>query len=55
MRCLPPEPGRKSDEERDRLLSTRLARAGILGDFHSPVVWSLLDEAALRRPIGGTQ
>ncbi|WP_331445611.1 DUF5753 domain-containing protein [Streptomyces xanthochromogenes] len=43
----------KSDEERDRLLSTRLARAGILGDFHSPVMWSLLDEAVLRRPIGG--
>ncbi|MFE9534327.1 Scr1 family TA system antitoxin-like transcriptional regulator [Streptomyces sp. NPDC006691] len=43
----------KSDEERDRLLSTRLARAGILEDFHSPVVWSLLDEAVLRRPIGG--
>lgn len=43
----------KSEEERDRLLVTRLKRARILGNFESPVVWVLLDEAALRRPIGG--
>ncbi|WP_327369679.1 helix-turn-helix domain-containing protein [Streptomyces sp. NBC_01217] len=43
----------KGDEERDRLLVTRLERARILDNFHSPVVWALLDEAVLRRPIGG--
>ncbi|MEU9894106.1 helix-turn-helix transcriptional regulator [Streptomyces phaeochromogenes] len=44
---------RKSDAERDKLLATRLERAGILDDFHSPEVWALLDEAVLRRVIGG--
>lgn len=43
----------KSVEERDELLVTRLERARILDDFHSPKVWTLLDEAVLRRRIGG--
>ncbi|WP_175411861.1 helix-turn-helix transcriptional regulator [Streptomyces sp. TRM64462] len=43
----------KSDEERDRLLATRLERARILDNFDLPRVWYLLDEAVLRRPIGG--
>lgn len=43
----------KSDEERDRLLVTRLERARILDGFHTPTAWYLLDEAVLRRPIGG--
>ncbi|WP_329121303.1 helix-turn-helix domain-containing protein [Streptomyces sp. NBC_01465] len=43
----------KSDEEYEALLTTRLARARILDDFHTPKVWTLLDEAVLRRPIGG--
>ncbi|WP_028810769.1 helix-turn-helix domain-containing protein [Streptomyces flavidovirens] len=43
----------QSDEERDSLLVTRLERGRILEDFHSPVVWAMLDEAVLRRPIGG--
>ncbi|MFD3536731.1 Scr1 family TA system antitoxin-like transcriptional regulator [Streptomyces sp. NPDC058664] len=43
----------KSDGERDRLLGTRLERARILEDFDSPVVWIMLDEAVLRRPVGG--
>ncbi|MET9361866.1 helix-turn-helix transcriptional regulator [Streptomyces sp. NPDC006632] len=43
----------KSDQERDRLLGARLARAGVLHDFDNPVVWTMLDEAVLRRPIGG--
>ncbi|NEB03218.1 helix-turn-helix transcriptional regulator [Streptomyces sp. SID13726] len=45
----------RSDEERDKLLVTRLERARILDDFHSPKVWILLDEAVLRRPIGGPE
>ncbi|MFJ9178817.1 Scr1 family TA system antitoxin-like transcriptional regulator [Streptomyces sp. NPDC102360] len=43
----------KTPEERDKLLVTRLNRARILADFGSPVVWTLLDEAVLRRPAGG--
>jgi len=42
----------KTDEERDKLLVTRLQRARILDDFHSPKVWTLFDEAVLRRVIG---
>lgn len=45
----------KNDDERDRLLGTRLARARILEDFDSPVVWFLFDEAVLRQHIGGPQ
>ncbi|AYG82745.1 hypothetical protein DWB77_04932 [Streptomyces hundungensis] len=43
----------KDDEERDRLLAARLARAQVLDDFDKPVVWTMLDEAVLRRRIGG--
>jgi transcriptional regulator with XRE-family HTH domain len=42
-----------SEEERDRRLVTRLERAKILDDPVTPVVWALLDEAVLRRQIGG--
>ncbi|MGW0654624.1 helix-turn-helix domain-containing protein [Streptomyces umbrinus] len=42
----------KTAEERDKLLATRLQRARILDDFHSPKVWTLFDEAVLRRVIG---
>ncbi|MER5955180.1 MULTISPECIES: helix-turn-helix transcriptional regulator [unclassified Streptomyces] len=40
-------------KECDRLVVTRLERAKILEDPVSPVVWALLDEAVLGRPIGG--
>ncbi|MFF9911855.1 Scr1 family TA system antitoxin-like transcriptional regulator [Streptomyces sp. NPDC013457] len=46
-----PEP--KSDDECDRLLVTRLERARILENFDSPMFWVILDEAVLRRRIGG--
>ncbi|MER5210459.1 helix-turn-helix transcriptional regulator [Streptomyces sp. NPDC002838] len=42
-----------SEEERDRRVVTRLERAKILEDPVTPVVWVLLDEAVLRRPVGG--
>ncbi|MFF2198122.1 Scr1 family TA system antitoxin-like transcriptional regulator [Streptomyces sp. NPDC058157] len=42
-----------SDEECDRIVVTRLERAEILRNPATPVVWMLLDEAVLRRPIGG--
>ncbi|MGW3067003.1 helix-turn-helix domain-containing protein [Streptomyces sp. NPDC001130] len=44
---------RKSDEELDKLMATRLERARILDNFHSPEVCWLLDEAVLRRAVGG--
>lgn len=45
----------RSDEERDRHVVTRLDRAKILTDPVTPVVWALLDEAVLRRPVGGPE
>lgn len=41
------------DKERDQAVDTRLGRAKILADPVTPVVWALLDEAVLRRPVGG--
>ncbi|MCZ9343627.1 helix-turn-helix transcriptional regulator, partial [Streptomyces sp. TRM76130] len=38
-----------SEEECDALVVTRLARARILNDPVTPVVWALIDEAVLRR------
>ncbi|MFJ8631599.1 Scr1 family TA system antitoxin-like transcriptional regulator [Streptomyces sp. NPDC093568] len=40
-----------SEEERDRRVVTRLERAKILEDPVTPVVWALLDETLLRRPV----
>ncbi|MCX4396514.1 helix-turn-helix transcriptional regulator [Streptomyces sp. NBC_00264] len=43
----------RRDEERDRHVVTRLERGKILADPVTPVVWALLDETVLRRPVGG--
>ncbi|MBT2397700.1 helix-turn-helix transcriptional regulator [Streptomyces sp. ISL-100] len=43
----------KSDDERDSALVTRLGRARILDNPVTPVLWTMLDEAVLRRPVGG--
>ncbi len=40
-----------SDEERDRRVVTRLERAKILDRPATPVMWALLDETMLRRPV----
>lgn len=44
-----------SEEECDRLVVTRLGRAKVLDDPVEPVVWALLDEAVLRRTVGGAR
>ncbi|MGW1375725.1 helix-turn-helix domain-containing protein [Streptomyces sp. NPDC002446] len=45
----------RSDEECDKHVVTRLERAKILTNPVTPVVWALLDEAVLRRPMGGPE
>ncbi|MGC5361726.1 helix-turn-helix domain-containing protein [Streptomyces sp. DT24] len=45
----------RSAEECDRLVVTRLERAKILNNPVMPVVWVLVDEAVLRRPVGGPE
>ncbi|AXG79442.1 helix-turn-helix domain-containing protein [Streptomyces paludis] len=42
-----------SDERIGELVSARLERANLLKDPTEPVVWTVLDEAVLRRPVGG--
>jgi len=42
------------EEEIDRRVSLRLKRQDLLTGAKPPQVWSVLDEGALRRPVGGT-
>src|SRR5689334_477046 len=42
-------------DEIDRRVSLRLKRQDLLTSLHPPQVWSVLDEGALRRPVGGRQ
>jgi transcriptional regulator with XRE-family HTH domain len=42
-----------SRTDRDRAVATRLERSCLLEDPVTPIVWALLDEAVLRRPVGG--
>ncbi|MFG3495045.1 Scr1 family TA system antitoxin-like transcriptional regulator [Streptomyces sp. NPDC047928] len=44
---------RMTDEECDEAVVTRIGRARILDNPQSPVVWILMDEAVLRRKVGG--
>ncbi|WP_043264658.1 helix-turn-helix transcriptional regulator [Streptomyces sp. CT34] len=44
-----------TDEELDREVFIRTERARILDGPSAPVVWTLLDEAVLRRAVGGPQ
>jgi transcriptional regulator with XRE-family HTH domain len=41
------------DNEIDRRVSLRLKRQDLLAGPNPPQVWSVLDEGALRRPVGG--
>jgi transcriptional regulator with XRE-family HTH domain len=42
-----------SAEEIERRVSVRLRRQDVLASAEPPQVWSVMDEAALRRPVGG--
>jgi transcriptional regulator with XRE-family HTH domain len=41
------------EAEVEEAVATRLKRAQILADPVTPVMWALLDEAVIRRPVGG--
>jgi transcriptional regulator with XRE-family HTH domain len=41
------------EEEIERRVSLRMARQDVLTSNDPPKVWSVIDEAALRRPVGG--
>ncbi|MFD9879946.1 Scr1 family TA system antitoxin-like transcriptional regulator [Streptomyces alboflavus] len=41
-----------TEEEIEKLIGARLARARVLANFQSPDVWFVLDEVVLRRPVG---
>ncbi|WKV72292.1 helix-turn-helix transcriptional regulator [Streptomyces sp. PCS3-D2] len=43
-----------SEAECDRFVVTRLERSKVLADPVTPVVWALIDESVLRRPVGGS-
>src|SRR5919108_4183079 len=42
-----------SDEEVERWLKLRMDRQGLLARPDAPRLWAVMDEAALRRPVGG--
>ncbi|MET8691768.1 helix-turn-helix transcriptional regulator [Streptomyces bauhiniae] len=44
---------REGEDERHKAVVTRLERAKLLEDPVTPALWALLDEAVIRRPIGG--
>lgn len=50
--CLAHQPT-APDEEIDRLVAARMERAELLSDPTKPLLWVVLDEAALRRMTGG--
>ncbi|MEU0127590.1 helix-turn-helix transcriptional regulator [Streptomyces sp. NPDC006289] len=43
------------EEAVDKLVEARIARAGLLANPTTPMVWTVLDEAALRRRVGGPE
>lgn len=42
-----------SEQEMERRVRLRRDRQAILGATHAPKLWAVVDEAALRRPLGG--
>jgi transcriptional regulator with XRE-family HTH domain len=42
-------------EEREELVAARMERQAVLSRTEPPLLWVVLDEAVLRRPVGGTK
>ncbi|MCX4748275.1 helix-turn-helix transcriptional regulator [Kitasatospora sp. NBC_01287] len=49
LACQPLIPGK----ELDQLVAARLERAGLLKGPTRPMLWVIIDESAIRRPLGG--
>lgn len=45
--------GRETPNEIDRRVDLRMRRQEVLGGAEPPVLWTVIDESALHRPIGG--
>ena len=45
----------EAPEEVERRVMLRLARQGVLQGAEAPRLWAVIDEAALRRPVGGRE
>jgi hypothetical protein len=43
-----------TDEEVEEMVAARLARQAILSRDKPPMLWVILDEGVMRRPVGGT-
>jgi transcriptional regulator with XRE-family HTH domain len=43
------------NQEMERRVALRIARQNLLTQVRPPAVWTVIDEAALRRPLGGRQ
>lgn len=54
-RALIPLSNLPSEEEVNRITETRISRREILSSKNPPRLWAVIDEAALRRPIGGPE
>jgi hypothetical protein len=46
---------RDSDEEIEKHVAARISRQAILSRSDPPLLWVILDEAVLRRPVGGAE
>ena len=42
-----------TDEEIDEMVTARMDRQSILAQDKPPMLWSIVDEGVLRRPVGG--
>jgi len=52
--CRAYQPTAKEDEI-EELVAARVERARVLGDPTAPLLWAVIDEAALRRAVGGRE
>ena len=55
MRAVIHDPHLESSEEVGRRVRLRMARQTLLTREHPPRLWAVVDEAALRRPVGGRE